>query len=511
MMRRIVAIGSLGMAAVLVQATPAASEPAPVAVSSTTVDPFGACTADYPELQPGTYYPNSEVEPFLAVNPTNEQNIVGVWQQDRWSNAESRGNVVATSFDGGATWTTVTSTKTSLCTGGTEANGGAMFRATNPWLTFGPDGTAYLISLGIPDFNQSVVYVNRSSDGGRTWSDAAPLQVEADNAKNDKPTITADPANAGNVYAVWTRNEFPQEQAAPLAEENTAASRGPAWFSRTTDGGRTWQAARQIYDPGAQNGTLGHQIAVLPNNDRFHGELVNVFDVSYGYTNTQGLRGVHVAAIRSRDKGATWSSSTRIAQALPAPILDPLTGTRVRTGAYIPNIAVDPRSGMLYAVWQDARFSSGQYNDIALSMSTDGGLRWTAPVRVNLTPAAAEPSRRHAFTPSVHVAADGTVGVGYYDLRYNDSDSDAGQPLETDRFLTRCAHPSASAPGLCASGWTEIRLTPASFNLRAAPNSVGLFLGGYQGLASAGSTFLSLFAQANNAEDPATVYFAAVP
>ena len=36
-------------------------------------------------------YLNSEVEPWLDVNPTNVANLVGVWQQDRWSNGGARG------------------------------------------------------------------------------------------------------------------------------------------------------------------------------------------------------------------------------------------------------------------------------------------------------------------------------------------------------------------------------------------------------------------------------------
>jgi hypothetical protein len=313
------------------------------------------------------------------------------------------------------------------------------------------------------------------------------------------------------VYAVWTRNEFPQEQAAPIAADTSAASRGPVWFGRSIDGGRTWQAAHEIYDPGELNGTLGHQIVVLPTSAGFHGELVDVFEVSYGSSNAHGQRGVHIAAIRSTDKGTTWSDATEIADALPVPFVDPLTGTRIRTGANIPDIAIDSRNGTLYAAWLDARFSGGQHNDIALSMSTDGGLTWTAPVRANLTPSVAEPVSRNAFTPSVQVSADGTVGVSSYDLRNNHSVDSATQPLATDRFLARCARPSASVPDLCASGWTETRLTPDSFNLRAAPNSVGLFLGGNQGLASVGNTFLALFAQANDAADPTTIYFASVP
>jgi hypothetical protein len=42
------------------------------AVSSAIVDPFDRCTSDYPDLQPGTNYPNSEVEPFVAVNPAGD-------------------------------------------------------------------------------------------------------------------------------------------------------------------------------------------------------------------------------------------------------------------------------------------------------------------------------------------------------------------------------------------------------------------------------------------------------
>ena len=283
---------------------PQAGASPPVALSSTTVDPFASCTTDFPDLQPGTLFPNSEVEPSVAVNPLNNQNIVAAWQQDRWSNAGSRGIVTASSFDGGATWTTITDTKTSVCTGGVLPNGEAIFRATNKWVTFGPESTAYLLSLAIPFFNETAVLVSTSADGGLTWSDPAVLTQEANNAMNDKPTITADPNHPGTAYAVWTHNEFPVDQAVPRAEQVTGASRGPEWFSRTLDGGRSWEPAREIFDPGEQNGTLGHQIVVLPP-DRLGGELVDVFEVKYVHSNAHGLRGIHVGAIRSGDQGAT--------------------------------------------------------------------------------------------------------------------------------------------------------------------------------------------------------------
>ena len=75
---------------------------------------------------------NSEVEPFVDVSPANGDNIIGVWQQDRWSSGASRGNVVGASLDDGRTWKVIKQTKNSLCTGGTLANGGGYERASDP-------------------------------------------------------------------------------------------------------------------------------------------------------------------------------------------------------------------------------------------------------------------------------------------------------------------------------------------------------------------------------------------
>src|SRR2546421_12068483 len=75
-----------------------------VAAGVTTVSgasPFASCSD---ANQPGTVYPNAEVEPQVAVNPHTAGNVVGTWQQDRWSNGGAHGLVAGYSFDGGATW-----------------------------------------------------------------------------------------------------------------------------------------------------------------------------------------------------------------------------------------------------------------------------------------------------------------------------------------------------------------------------------------------------------------------
>src|SRR4029078_11525077 len=50
-------------------------------------------------------YQNAEVETHLAVNPANPNNVVAFWQQDRWSDGGSHGNVAAYSTHGGIKWT----------------------------------------------------------------------------------------------------------------------------------------------------------------------------------------------------------------------------------------------------------------------------------------------------------------------------------------------------------------------------------------------------------------------
>ena len=58
--------------------------------------PFAGCTADNVADQPGTVYPNSEVEPWIAASGTDrnsdgQKDIIGGYQQDRWDNGASRG------------------------------------------------------------------------------------------------------------------------------------------------------------------------------------------------------------------------------------------------------------------------------------------------------------------------------------------------------------------------------------------------------------------------------------
>jgi hypothetical protein len=419
-------------------------------VAASGLSPFAAGCGDLN----GTVFINSEVEPHLAVNPLNPDNLIGVWQQDRWSNGSSRGVLTGVSFDGGATWARVP-VPFSHCAGGTALNGGDYERATDPWVTFGPDGAAYQIALSTTGGSfvagsVNTVLVARSGDGGRTWSNPVAIRQDTNPFFNDKETITADANDARFAYATWDRLQ--------------TTGNGPSYFARTTDAGATWEAARAIYNPGGASQTIGNLVRVLPD-----GTLVDVFArLDNNVSSTQG----QLMVIRSTDHGATWSAPILVAGLTPVGTRDPATGQAVRDGTSIPQMAVAP-SGALYVVWQDARFS-GTHDGIAIARSTDGGLTWSQPARVNSNPAVA------AFTPQVHVRADGTIGVTYFDLR----SGTAAAPLLADYWLAR------SVDGV---GWTETHVS-GPFDLATAPQAGGAsFLGDYMGLASSGTTFLPFY------------------
>jgi photosystem II stability/assembly factor-like uncharacterized protein len=402
----------------------------------------------------GTVYENSEVEPMLAINPVDLNNLIGVWQQDRWSNGGARGLLTGHSHDGGRTWAR-TAAKFSRCTGGNAANGGDYERATDPWVSFGPDGTAYQVSVsfngeeGQPG-SASAVLASRSQDGGRTWSDPATLIRDGPAAFNDKEAITADPTDARYAYATWDR----------LADNG-----GPSYLARTTDGGASWEPARAIFDPGTGNQTLNNQIVVLPN-----GTLVNFM--------TLFNPDPKLAVIRSTDKGLTWSPPVVIALAQALGVEDPETGVGVRDSAALASIAVG-KNGMLAVTWQDSRFSSGTHDGIAFSRSTDGGLTWSAPVRVNSV------ANVPAFSPTVTIRDDGAFGITYYDFRNNTSDPSL---LQTDLWLAQ------SADGVT---WRESHVV-GPFDLSVAPNALGLFLGDYHALASIGPMFVPFYVKTND-------------
>ena len=438
--------------------------------------------------------PDAEVEPYIAVDPTNTDHLITSVQQDRWNDGGANGLTNAVSTDGGATWTLAsTQPAVSICEGAAPGSAGFFDRATDPWVSFASDGKiAYSISdsfnVNGPAFGgASSIIISRSTDGGNTWQTPVTARLDTSTTVlNDKETVTADSraTHPLDAYAVWDRLVSPSTNASPSAFIHTPAFRGPAMFSKTTDGGMTWSTGRPIFDPGEKNQTIGNQI-VVPKAGPAAGQLIDGFDLllNKGGKGNNQRGSASVAIIRSTDGGNTWSGPTIVAQQQVGSVS--INGTGLRTSDELPEFTAGPE-GNLYAVWQDARFSPSGASKIAFSMSTDGGATWSAPIRVDQSTGAAP-----AFIPQITTRPDGTVAVQYYDLE----NATAAQPDATDQFIVTCTSNCSTS-----SSWSaETRLsTTGSFNILTAPDTTSGagFVGDYDGLVPTGSSFGSAFVMA---------------
>jgi len=531
------------------------SATAPLQVTDNS--PFDDCGLQ-PVDENSRIFVDSEVEPWLDVSPANSDIMAGIWQQDRWNDGGSRGNLLALSVDGGDTWASFMPPNVTDCTENPAAADGGFDvfdRASDPWLSFAPNGDLHLMHLvfdvelpkgkpgslsGRNGMVAQKVPAAALADGKITdaeWGPPILLALDEAGDLHDKNTMTADPTvPAGtHVYAVWdflTVNEGAKRNPERGVFGGGLAFKGAAVFTRTTDGGATWEPLRKLYDPGGINQTIGNQIVVLPN-----GTLVDVFNEILNFRNSDhGAQfDFNVALKRSTDKGTRWKPSgqpIRAAKMLSRTLFTPFPfvgvyhpdaeGTAtldgdnaVRSGGdLIPEVAVDPNNSNLYVVWQDARFSAaaaGGFGDptqlideIAFAMSTDGGFTWSAPIKINQTPVELPLGNRQAFTPMVRVNDDGVVAVSYYDFRNNAPDDGKAT---TDLFVVHC-HANCSSP----DSWTpanEVRVTRTSFDTAALPFARGFFPGDYVGFSTDGEDFLPFFTQ-STASDPANQYFSRV-
>jgi hypothetical protein len=435
---------------------------------------------------PGVLGTDVAAEPYVAVNPTNPNNIAAIWM-DQYPNA----NAVSVTLDGGATWQNV------VIPGFTQVTGGTSRSAFDPWLSFDPNGNLYSSGgAGLPKGN-ALFLVNKSTDGGLSWSSPIRVNTPGNDGNgwgpygDDKPSITADPINPNYVYMTWARFNEATSFKGQSAE---------TMFARSMDGGLTWQTEQSIHTTPQSDFVWGHQIVVLPD-----GTLIDAYTEGKFTNNHQG----ELTLQRSADHGLTWSNPISALVQRPlvdsqekppnAIVTDPDTGQPVEAHPMFPSIAVDRQSGNLYAAWIDARFSNFQYNSVAYSMSTDGGFTWSTPIQVNQTPSTVPAIDRQAWNPTVAVAADGTVGVSYYDFRNNTAAAGA----LTDYWL-------AYGPATNPSAWGEVRLTENSFDLELVPTRFGgdSWLGDYEGLAAAGNDFVAVWGMPDgSATDQESIFF----
>ena len=469
-----ISVLAAAVAAIGIVTTPAALAAdytvGPAVTASPTTSPLMDPCVFQAETETQTNYEDSEVEPQVAVNPTDPDNVVGVFQQDRWSDGGAHGLLSASSFDGGASYINGWA-EFSACSDKPET---PYFeeeeRATDPWVSFDSAGRAYQIGLPIVDGSlteESAVTTSYSDDGGLHWTDPVDVTRQLDPTGAvflDKQSITADPYHPHRAWATWIQGNLPGENISVAKLAHAFSYRGTPMVSRTTDGGDTWSAPDAMTNANVY--AQGNQIAVLPD-----GTLVDTQAILFKGAGVQpNLKGVYMAIMRSTDGGRHWKAPVTIAPI--GTVAEQADGQPLRVGDYLPDIAVDRTTGALYVTWADGL--GGSTNKIVMSRSTDGGQHWSKPAIVS------HHNSAQSFNHAVAVGNDGELAVLYYD----DDRNDAAPGIPTDVYLRH------SGDG--GKTWSTAQRL-ASFDLAKAPIARGYFVGDYQGLEAIGPKGLLAF------------------
>ena len=346
---------------------PAPSAPAAVPLTKVIRDPFA----------------NPQSQHATAVEPDSfafGNTMVVVSQVGRRFDGGSSGTGFATSTNGGASWTGGQLPGLTVY----QTPPGPYERVSDPAIAYDARHGVWLAQSAVlldgPFGTYAVgIVVNRSTDGGLTWSNPV-LSANAPADSADKNWIVCDTHASspfyGRCYQTWD-NGF------GLLRQNYS-----------TDGGLTWSTPV----PTADNASgIGGQPLVQPDGDVIVPALTQDADA--------------IIAFRSTDGGVSWSAASTITAAPIHTVAD------VRSDP-LPSAEIDA-GGKVYVVWQDCRFRAGcTVNDLVMTTSADG-VTWTPVARIPIDPVR---SKVDHFIPGLAVdpgtsGARARLGLAYYVLR----------------------------------------------------------------------------------------------
>ena len=271
----------------------------------------------------------------------------GNWLAVWWS-SDSLGGVTGVdtdilksqSDDGGATWSTISWVNTNAPEDGIEYKADI---ATDgeAWIAVWESGDSLNGAIG-----RAAQYIAfaRSTDGGASWSDPAPIAAGAqyDSFYLGKPSI----ATNGSIWIVtWTSSE------------------GVVLLTRSTDDGVNWSLPAALDTPNT------HDVFPALTTDGSDWALAWT-----SYDNPGPEADYDVACARSSDGGLTWSVPVAVN-----------TNAAVDTGHDMePQIVIDgPRWVVAWMTTDSLGGTIGTDLDIVFAISTDSGTTWSAPAPLN--------------------------------------------------------------------------------------------------------------------------------
>src|SRR6266508_1399099 len=329
-------------------------------------------------------------EPTISVDPTNGNKIAIGWRQFNTYTSNFRQAGYGYTTDAGSTW---------HFPGALQTN---VFRS-DPVTNSDETGNFFYLSLLVNTFCGDIW---RSTNGGQTWTERSP---DGGAHSGDKEWFTVDrtPASMGHgfQYQFWT-GIF----ACDFGE-----------FSRSTDGGVTWQTPINIPNS-AQWGTLD----VASNGYLFIGGG----DTGSGFWCIRSTNAQNPGVTPTFDQVTTVNMGGSL-----------IYGGAVNPGGLAGQIflavdrSVGPTNNNIYMVATVEPFGATNGSDVMFARSTDGGLTFSAPHRINDDPI--NHNKWHWFG-TVGVAPNGRIDSVWLDSRNaaNNIDSQLFYSYSTDGGVT---------------------------------------------------------------------------
>jgi hypothetical protein len=179
-------------------------------------------------------------EPFLAVNPTNPQNMVIAWMGVTVAGGVKISIKTETSFDGGTSWGNLL----------VHPHMGPTLHSADVSMAFRNDGALFISYI---DYDQSIDsggdYIQQSADGGVTWSTPV-LMFNANEQISKEPIDRAwlaidnsNTVNAGTLYLTT-------KPAPWISPPNRP------YLKVSSDSGHTWSAFRNVDSTGYLVGNI---------------------------------------------------------------------------------------------------------------------------------------------------------------------------------------------------------------------------------------------------------------
>lgn len=414
----------------------------------------------------------------------------------------------STSSNGGRSWTS----------GFVPPVRGSIFTFGDPVVAVDRHGNFYYSALGANASARTTVQVNKSTNGGQTWSDAVVVQQD-DGGDKDWLAVGPDPVTKSrdNIYVTWTSFQATGQQLR---------------FGRSTDGGATW-TAKTIFAPTADADPTHPQNSLQFTNPVVDPKTGRLYIPFARFSNSDQD---FLQVLASDDAGETFSFLTFNVSGAPDPTVLTVTqpgelidcrsgGTRLAIHAGAPTagrfglrsfvhatrLTIQPafaaRNGVLYMAWSNSTsLVFGDPNggsNILFVRSTDGGHSWSAPAQVNPTVS----GDNHHVLPALAIDEDGNdVHITYY-TQHADGTVDLDMANSHDRGRTfpsrRVARVSDTPSALTPSNNQLTATTSTNFDrtIQACYD-----LGEYQSVITAdGSVYVAWGDNRNTVTEPVNV------